>query len=105
MKFIKLLTRAYVNGVPKSPEEGVLHLQDDEAQRLIDNGAGQDVSADFTGKAANDSPVEHVTTAAQTPGATVQAESHPHQSEVAPQAAEAHAGDKPKARKAPAHKE
>jgi len=61
MKFVKLLTHAYVNGTLRSPAEGVLHLEDDEADRLIENEAGEDVSDDFTAKQDKETPAESVT--------------------------------------------
>ena len=94
MKWIKLLTAARVNGALRHPHEGVLHLDDAEAQRLLDEKAGEDVSADF---ADADAPVEHLT--ADAPKAQ-DGEAHPHQSEVAP-ATKA----KPAGRKAAADKE
>jgi hypothetical protein len=98
MKWIKLLTAARVNGVLRHPHEGVLHLEDGEAQRLLDDEAGKDVSADFTGAAAKDAPVESLT--ADTPQGDA-GEGHPHQSNAA-----SAADDKPAARrKAAAEKE
>ncbi|MFS0737548.1 hypothetical protein ABC347_10905 [Sphingomonas sp. 1P06PA] len=86
MKFVKLLTHAIVGGTMRSPAEGVLHLNDDEAKRLIDENAGEDVSDDFTAKQARETPVEGVKTDdGRSPDA---APAEPHQSEVAPQATE-----------------
>jgi hypothetical protein len=97
MKWIKLLTAARVNGTLRHPYEGVLHLEDAEAQRLLDEKVGEDVSDDFADTDA-DAPAEHLTADKPTGGG---GETHPHQSEVAP-AAE----DKPVSRrKAAADKE
>lgn len=60
-KFIKLLTPAIVNGRLRYPAEGVLHLEDDEAQRLLDDKAGLDVTKDFSAEERKETPVESVT--------------------------------------------
>ena len=39
MKFVKLLTSAHVNGVLRHPDEGALHVTNEEAQRLFDNAS------------------------------------------------------------------
>lgn len=57
-KFVKLLTSAYVNGQLRHPHEGALHLEDDEAKRLIDNQAAVDVTGDFSADQKKDTPVE-----------------------------------------------
>lgn len=59
-KFVKLTTSAYVNGVLRHPHEGGLHLEDDEAKRLIDNGAAVDVTADFSADDRKDIPCEGI---------------------------------------------
>ncbi|WP_380873603.1 hypothetical protein ACFB49_42580 [Sphingomonas sp. DBB INV C78] len=100
MKFVKLLTHAYVGGVLRSPAEGVLHIEDDEAEKLFENKAAEDVTDDFTAKENREAPVEHITVvdgASETPP-----EPEPHQSEVAPQADEP---KKPASRKAAGSKE
>lgn len=79
MKFIKLLTAARVMGTLRHPHEGVLHLDDADAQRLIDEGAGEDVSADFSADQRKDVPVEAIVNATAPANAT---SGHPHQSEV-----------------------
>lgn len=89
MKWIKLLTAARVNGVLRHPHEGALHLQDNEAQRLLDEKAGEDVSADFAD--AKDVPAEYMTAATPTGDG---GEVHPHQADVAPAT-----DDKPAARR------
>jgi hypothetical protein len=64
MKWIKLNTPAYVNGRLRHPHEGALHLENDEADRLIKDEAGEDVSDDFPAS-ADKAPVESVTTSAK----------------------------------------
>lgn len=60
-KFVKLLTSAYVNGALRHPHEGGLHLEDDEAKRLLDNEAAIDVSSDFSADQVKETPVEALT--------------------------------------------
>jgi hypothetical protein len=60
-KMIKLWTSAQVNGLLRHPHEGVLHLEDDEANRLIEDAAGEDVTSDFSAAQLKDVPVESVT--------------------------------------------
>ncbi len=100
MKFITLLTAAYVGGSLRHPHEGVLHVEDVEAEELIRSSTAADVSGDFTAKQDKASPVETITAPGGAEAAP--ASEHPHQAEVAPQAAETEA--KPR-RKAPADKE
>jgi hypothetical protein len=57
-KFIQLTTSAYVNGRMRHPNEGVLHLEDDEANRLLDNNSGTDVTPDFSSDDRKDVPIE-----------------------------------------------
>lgn len=59
-KFVKLLAAAYVNGVLRNPHEGVLHLEDAEADRLIEVEAAVDVTKDFSADDRNDVPVENI---------------------------------------------
>jgi hypothetical protein len=87
MKFVKLLTAAHVGGTLRHPNEGVLHIEDDEARRLIDNEAAEDVSGDFTAKQDRETPTEAIATASG--GEEPAQPEHPHQAEVAPQAAPA----------------
>ena len=61
MKFVNLRGPAYVNGGLRKPNEGTLHLEDDEAARLIDNGLADDVTADFPEVANEETPTEAVT--------------------------------------------
>lgn len=59
-KFIKLLGHAHVLGRLRSPAEGVLHLNDEDAQRLLDDKLGEDVSADFSADDHKSIPTEAV---------------------------------------------
>jgi hypothetical protein len=59
-KFIQLLRSAYVNGVMRHPQEGVLHLEDDEAKRLLDHEAAQDVTSDFSAEQKKSAPIEAI---------------------------------------------
>jgi hypothetical protein len=60
-KMIKLWTSATVNGRLRHPHEGVLHLEDGEAKRLVESAAGEDVTDDFTAEQLKNTPVESVT--------------------------------------------
>ncbi|MEZ7273898.1 hypothetical protein NYF14_10555 [Sphingobium sp. 10 DY56-G10] len=62
MKFVKLLTSAHVNGVLRHSDEGVLHVTNEEAERLFDNETAEDVSADFDEEQAKDAPKDTITT-------------------------------------------
>ena len=62
MKFIKLITSAHVNGVLRHPHEGVLHVSDEEGQRVIDNDGAIDVSDDFSDLQDAKTPAESITT-------------------------------------------
>lgn len=101
MKFVSLLTAAYVGGNLRHPHEGVLHVEDAEAEKLVKDGAATDVTDDFTAKQAKEAPVETISA----PGGMADAPTpeNPHQAEVAPQAADTEA--KPSRRKAVAEKE
>ena len=57
-KLVKLLASAYVNGALRHPHEGVLHLEDAEADRLLGNEAAEEVTEDFTKEQRKDLPVE-----------------------------------------------
>lgn len=100
MKFVKLLTSAYVAGVLRHPHEGVLHVEDAEAARLFENEAAEDVTDDFSTKQNAETPVDQIT--ADGDAAEAAAPENPHQAEVAPQNA---AEEKPARRKAAASKE
>jgi len=101
MKFVTLLTAAYVGGSLRHPHEGVLHVEDAEADKLVDDGVATDVTDDFSAKQAKELPAE--TISAPGGNADTTAPENPHQVEVAPQAADAEA--KPSRRKAAADKE
>lgn len=101
-KFISLLTAARVGGVLRHPHEGVLHVEDNEADRLIADNAAIDVSGDFTKKQDGDTPVDQIV--AETPAPGDVGDGAPHQSEVAPQEAD-EKDAKPRARKGAANKE
>lgn len=62
MKFVKLLTSAHVNGVLRHPDEGALHVTNEEAQRLFDNETAEDVTADFDEEQAKAAPKDSITT-------------------------------------------
>ncbi|ASY44989.1 hypothetical protein CJD35_11465 [Sphingobium xenophagum] len=62
MKFIKLATAAHVNGVLRHPHEGVLHVTDEEAKRVIENDAALDVTDDFSDLQDAQAPAESITT-------------------------------------------
>ena len=62
MKFIKLTTAAHVNGVLRHPHEGVLHVTDEEAKRVIENDGAIDVSDDFSDEQEAEAPAESITT-------------------------------------------
>jgi hypothetical protein len=101
MKFVKLLIAAHVAGVLRHPHEGVLHVEDDQAERLLADKAAEDVTDDFTAKQNKETGVDAI---AATGGAAATApSSEPHQSEVAPQAT--NDAPKPKPARASASKE
>ncbi|MGI4877183.1 MAG: hypothetical protein ACRYG4_06825 [Janthinobacterium lividum] len=81
MKSIKLLRAAYVNGLLRMPHEGVVHIEDDaEADRVIENGSAEDVSADFTAKQLKDVVGESMATDTHAAAASVTlAPGHEHQ--------------------------
>lgn len=62
MKFVKLLTSAHVNGVLRHPDEGALHVTNEEAQRLLDNEVAEDVTDDFDTEQAKAAPKDSITT-------------------------------------------
>lgn len=70
MKFVKLRTSAYVNGVLRHPHEGVLHITSEEADRLFENEAADDVTDDFSKESNKKAPKDSVTTAKSAPNAT-----------------------------------
>jgi hypothetical protein len=68
-KMIKLWNEAVVHGRLRYPHEGVLHLDDQEAKRLIEDGSAEDVTGDFSEAQMNAQPVESVTVQAGQPAA------------------------------------
>ncbi|AJR24555.1 hypothetical protein [Sphingobium sp. YBL2] len=62
MKFVKLRTSAHVNGVLRHPDEGVLHVTNEEAERLFENESADDVTADFDEELAKAAPKDTITT-------------------------------------------
>lgn len=103
MKFVSLLTAAHVAGQLRHPHEGVLHVEDDAAARLIADNAAVDVTDDFTAKANKTVPVDKIESgdAASAPAEP----ENPHQSEIAPQAVEVAVEDAPKSRRRAASQE
>jgi hypothetical protein len=103
MKFISLLTAAHVAGQLRHPHEGVLHVEDDAAARLIADKAAVDVTDDFTAKANKTVPVDKIESgdAASEPAEP----ENPHQSEIAPQAAAPVENDAPRPRRRAASQE
>lgn len=53
-KFIKLVTSAYVAGALRHPNEGVLTVEEVEAERIVSDGHAEDVTSDFANTEAND---------------------------------------------------
>lgn len=60
MKYVKLISAAYVNGALRHPHEGALHVEDAEAKRLIDSGVADDASDGFSAAQLKDAPTESV---------------------------------------------
>jgi hypothetical protein len=100
MKFVKLVQSAYVNGLLRHPHEGALHLEDEEANRLLELGkeTAIDVTADFSAKENKSVPAEHLETDDGRVAAALGSEAVPHQVEIAPEAAGAEPAPKPKRR-------
>ena len=97
MKFVKLLTAAHVSGVLRHPHEGALQVSDEDAARPIQDEVAEDVTDDFAGEDVP-SPPERVATAS---GAEpTPALANPHQAEV-----ETDEPTKPARRKAAVDKE
>jgi hypothetical protein len=68
MKFVKLRTSAHVNGVLRHPDEGALHVTNEEAERLFENEAADDVSDDFDTEQEKAAPKDSITTDAKQAG-------------------------------------
>ena len=96
MKFIALLAAAYVGGVLRHPHEGVIPVADDEAKRLVDDKAAEDVTDGFTAEQIKAATPEPISAASGTIPADPPA--NPHQADAPPAPAK-HAGRKPAAEK------
>jgi hypothetical protein len=94
-KMIKLLTPVPASGRLRYPHEGLIHLNADDAQRLLDDKAGEDATGDFTADQLKDLPVEHITVV--TGDTPTKEPPHRHQSETAPAPADAEEPQKPAA--------
>ena len=99
MKFITLLSAAYVGGVLRHPHEGSIPVSDADGKRLVDEKLAEDVTDGFSDEQIADVPAEAITIASGETPATGLA--NPHLSQVAPAPAPA---EKP-ARKGTAPKE
>lgn len=103
-KFLKLLTSAYVAGTLRHPHEGVLHVEDNEAARLLGEKAAEDVTSDFPEEANDKTPIDKIAMNAAVP--ETGADRHPHQSEIVPEVnGEQTPAPTPSRRRAPADKE
>jgi hypothetical protein len=89
MKYITLLSAAYVGGVLRHPHEGAIPVSDDDAKRLVgDEKLAVDETDGFTEKQLAEVPEESVTVASG-PIPTPAVE-NPHLSQVAPPPAPEH---------------
>ncbi|MFC3579123.1 hypothetical protein [Sphingomonas hylomeconis] len=82
MKFITLLSAAYVGGALRHPHEGSIPVSDDDAKRLVDENLAVDDTDGFTEDQMADVPEESITIASG-PISSTSAE-NPHLSQVAP---------------------
>jgi hypothetical protein len=98
MKFVKLLTAAYVAGVLRHPHEGAIPVADAEAKRLVDSQVAEDATDGFSGEQIDEAQAEPITINAG--GITSTPAENPHQAEV-----ETDKPTKPQGRKAAAAKE
>lgn len=89
MKFITLLSAAYVGGVLRHPHEGSIAVSDVDAKRLVvDEKLATDDTDGFSKDQIADAPEEAISAASGAiPAADVK---NPHLSEVAPAPAPAH---------------
>lgn len=83
MKFITLLSAAYVGGVLRHPHEGSIPVSDADAKRLVeDEKLAKDDTDGFTEEQLAEVPEESITVASGTiPAADL---ANPHLSQVAP---------------------
>lgn len=80
MKFITLLTAAYVGGALRHPHEGAIPVQDGEAERLVNDKVATDVTEGFTADQVKEATPETITAPS---GAVAQpSPANPHQAEV-----------------------
>jgi len=85
MKFITLLSAAYVGGVLRHPHEGSIPVSDADAKRLVeDEKLAEDVTDGFSAEQVAEVPEEAITVAS---GPVTSAPiANPHLSQVAPAA-------------------
>lgn len=82
MKFITLLSAAYVGGVLRHPHEGSIPVSDADGKRLVDEKLAEDVTDGFTAEQIAEVPEESITVASGTiPAADL---ANPHLAQVAP---------------------
>jgi len=98
MKFVKLLTAAYVAGALRHPHEGAIPVADEEAKRLIDSEVAEDATEGFSDEQIDEAQAEPITINAG--GITPTPAENPHQTEV-----ETDKPIKPQGRKTAAAKE
>lgn len=98
MKFIKLLTAAYVSGVLRHPHEGSIPVDDKEAAKLVKDVVAEDVTDGFSAAQIKDAIAESVT--ADSGRVPTPASPNPHQAEV-----ETDTPTQPQGRKAAERKE
>ncbi len=83
MKFITLLSAAYVGGVLRHPHEGSIPVSDADAKRLVvDEKLAEDVTDGFSDEQIAEVPEESIIVASGPIPATELA--NPHLSQVAP---------------------
>lgn len=80
MKFITLLTAAYVGGALRHPHEGAVPVEDGEAERLVKDKVATDVTDDFTADQLKAATPETIT--APSGAVPKPAPANPHQAEV-----------------------
>ncbi|MBB4837290.1 hypothetical protein HNP52_000341 [Sphingomonas kyeonggiensis] len=100
MSKIVMLTvaAAYVNGVMRHPHEGPRHLEDGEADRLINGKEADDVTSDFTAEQRKAMPVERSDADPVPAAALLAADATDHQANI-PATEPAAAGEAPKSKK------
>jgi hypothetical protein len=80
VKFITLLTAAYVGGALRHPHEGAIPVEDGEAERLVKDKVATDVTDGFTADQVKEATPETITA----PGGSVEQSgpTNPHQAEI-----------------------